>query len=237
TAEEGADAYLLAEAATRRSRLLLTQGLPEQATWDGLEEDLPATRGERGEFLATQALARACLGDFKKASELSSMAQDVTRSAQVRVLVPSVRAIISLVSEGPEGQDDAEHAFSEVLRICEWDVFVCVYRAYPPLLAAVARRAEWRQRLGEVLLRARDEATARKLKLPLPRRRKSPHHPLTPRELEVLELLKQGLANKEIGRTLYISESTAKVHVRHILEKLGVRTRTAAAVKGIANFP
>ena len=55
---------------------------------------------------------------------------------------------------------------------------------------------------------------------------------LTNRELEVLELLQEGLSNREIAEKLFISESTAKLHVRHILGKLGVRTRTAAALKG-----
>ncbi len=44
-------------------------------------------------------------------------------------------------------------------------------------------------------------------------------------------MLAQGLTNREIASALYISEATAKVHVRHILGKLGVRTRTEAAVR------
>jgi DNA-binding NarL/FixJ family response regulator len=38
----------------------------------------------------------------------------------------------------------------------------------------------------------------------------------------------QGRTNREIGRSLFITESTTKVHVRHILEKLGVRSRVEA---------
>ena len=49
--------------------------------------------------------------------------------------------------------------------------------------------------------------------------------------MEVYELLAQGLSNKEIAGSLFISEATVKVHVSRILEKLGVRTRTEAAVR------
>ena len=49
---------------------------------------------------------------------------------------------------------------------------------------------------------------------------------LTKREREVCNLIGQGLTNREIARLLFISESTAKVHVRHILEKTGARSRT-----------
>lgn len=56
---------------------------------------------------------------------------------------------------------------------------------------------------------------------------------LTPRERDVLRLVVDGQSNKEIGRTLFISEDTAKKHVQTILSKLGVSDRTQAAVKAV----
>ena len=53
--------------------------------------------------------------------------------------------------------------------------------------------------------------------------------PLTRRELEVLALLAEGRSNRQIAETLFISESTAGVHVSNILGKLGVSGRTEAA--------
>lgn len=54
---------------------------------------------------------------------------------------------------------------------------------------------------------------------------------LTPREHEVLQLLSQGQTNREIAQALIISVGTVKVHVEHILGKLGVNDRTHAAVR------
>ena len=56
-----------------------------------------------------------------------------------------------------------------------------------------------------------------------------PLEQLSEREREVLTLLAQGLRNREIGERLFISESTVKTHVRHVLEKLQTRNRAEAA--------
>jgi DNA-binding NarL/FixJ family response regulator len=53
---------------------------------------------------------------------------------------------------------------------------------------------------------------------------------LTDRETDVLRLLAQGQANKEIARSLQIGEKTVKTHVSNILTKLGVQSRTQAAL-------
>ncbi|MGH2399916.1 MAG: helix-turn-helix domain-containing protein, partial [bacterium] len=53
--------------------------------------------------------------------------------------------------------------------------------------------------------------------------------PLTPREREVAHLIAQGLSNREIGKTLVISERTADAHVQHILNKLGFNSRAQIA--------
>lgn len=56
---------------------------------------------------------------------------------------------------------------------------------------------------------------------------------LTDRETEVLRLLAEGLANKEIARKLEIGEKTVKTHVSNILAKLGVQSRTQAALYAV----
>jgi len=57
--------------------------------------------------------------------------------------------------------------------------------------------------------------------------------PLTERETEVLQLLAKGQSNKEIAQTLTIADQTVKTHVSHILDKLGVPSRTQAALYAI----
>lgn len=53
---------------------------------------------------------------------------------------------------------------------------------------------------------------------------------LTSRELQVIQMISEGLSNKMIAHKLSITESTVKVHVKHILNKTGLRTRVEAAV-------
>jgi DNA-binding NarL/FixJ family response regulator len=59
-----------------------------------------------------------------------------------------------------------------------------------------------------------------------------PLEPLTPREIEVLTLLGQGLPNKLIARQLTISEHTVKFHISSIFAKLGAASRTDAVSRG-----
>ena len=56
---------------------------------------------------------------------------------------------------------------------------------------------------------------------------------LTPRELDVLRLVAQGLGNKEIAADLDLSTHTVKYHLASVLAKLGVRSRTEAVSRGI----
>jgi DNA-binding NarL/FixJ family response regulator len=60
---------------------------------------------------------------------------------------------------------------------------------------------------------------------------------LSRREGEVLELIREGLSNRAIAKTLWISEATVKVHVRNILRKLNVQSRTEAAVLAATKEP
>jgi DNA-binding CsgD family transcriptional regulator len=55
---------------------------------------------------------------------------------------------------------------------------------------------------------------------------------LTPRELEILGLIAQGLSNKEIAERAFVSENTVKTHASRVFDKLGARRRTEAVQLG-----
>jgi DNA-binding NarL/FixJ family response regulator len=95
--------------------------------------------------------------------------------------------------------------------------------------------------MGATAFMDRIEALARAGRLhlaprdPTPAERTAPTGPRDPwglseREREVLALLADGLTNRQIGAALFISDKTASVHVTHILAKMGVSSRTEAAL-------
>ena len=109
-----------------------------------------------------------------------------------------------------------------------FDAFVCAYRAFPPLLEGLPNDDAQDSKPFAALVIALDPSHAEKIGLPVPSKEKRQKEALTRREREVFDLMCQGLANREIARTLWITESTVKVHVHHVLAKMGVRSRTEA---------
>jgi LuxR family maltose regulon positive regulatory protein len=224
------DEYLRVETANRRARTLLSQGRAEQAMEEYELTRLPTVLGERGEYLATRALT-AWRYRNAEALDLAKESLTLTRSPQVRVTAPCIRAMVALAQNDEHGEQLASQAFETALEVGDIDSFVCAYRAEPRLLASISCEGSRRGALIEIVQNARDEDLSNKVGLQIPQRGRR-LNPLSAREQEVYELLSQGLSNKEIAGTLFISESTVKVHVRHIFDKLGVRSRTAAAVRG-----
>jgi DNA-binding CsgD family transcriptional regulator len=122
------------------------------------------------------------------------------------------------------------------------------YRLAEALLSAGGRRSEAAEELGRAAAAAADlgaiplakeiEALATRSRIALDGRDRGSERSagsglsdtaLTRREVEVLALLAEGRTNRQIADTLFISESTASVHVSNILGKLGVSGRTEAA--------
>ncbi|MDR7489804.1 MAG: LuxR C-terminal-related transcriptional regulator [Armatimonadota bacterium] len=133
----------------------------------------------------------------------------------------------------------AAEAHLESLRLStpEWVVTdqTAVGRAIVTILRALGRDAfgaAWVEGRRMPLPVVIDYATGRltlPAPTPVPSERKSDRPLLSPREWEVARLVTRGLSNREIARTLVISERTVDAHLRHILDKLGFTSRTQVA--------
>lgn len=144
---------------------------------------------------------------------------------EARALALLADAIIKLAA-GDESEAGAH--VDSIVELGVYDPLVVAMRAVPYLGTFIAEQPHMRPWLQRLLAASRDASLARSLGLSIPRAAKM-KTVLTPRETEVHELLAQGLTNEEIARSLYISLSTTKVHVKHIFEKLCVRSRLEAA--------
>jgi DNA-binding NarL/FixJ family response regulator len=116
------------------------------------------------------------------------------------------------------------------------DLLVTAYRSTPELLGLLLAGARYRKEFARVVSGVGDEDLAAAVGQPLALEDRRSR--LSRRELEVLEHLEQGLTNRQIATALFIEESTVKVHVHHIFDKLGVRSRAAivmqARLRGVA---
>ena len=182
-------------------------------------------RTGRGEFLGWQALLHAAAGESNRARALAIEARSTSRGLETAALASLTETIIALEVGDTAA---ASEGMSAVIASEVWDPVVIAIRGVPAIGSFIAEVDRWRSWLQRLLSASSDTSLARKLGLQIPRaaRRQTG---LTPRESEVHDLLAQGLTNEEIAKALFISLSTTKVHVKHIYEKLGVRSRVEAA--------
>jgi DNA-binding CsgD family transcriptional regulator len=188
---------------------------------------LPAA--SRGELMSLLAVGYAALGEPNQALEHIRAAREITAAVETRFFSSFAELIIRSRNREPAFEKRAADLIQEAHGADFVDALVVAYRAFPELLTRLGPAAR-----GPIVLaaldRARDHALARTAGLTIHSAPSACGPPLTKRESEVLALLGQGLTNNEIARRLFITESTAKVHVHHILEKLGARTRLQAAL-------
>jgi ATP/maltotriose-dependent transcriptional regulator MalT len=91
--------------------------------------------------------------------------------------------------------------------------------------------------LGRKLTREKEKVVVHEILVPAPAefvrdQGKLESLGITPRELEILELIAQGLSNKEIAERLFVSENTVKTHSSRVFDKLGAKRRTQAVQLG-----
>jgi ATP/maltotriose-dependent transcriptional regulator MalT len=231
--ERGADdPYASASANTIRALISLSLNDVQSALAflesPSYEDALPTMRAER---LACRAIALAVSGGPEQALRCTQTAAETSTAIESRVLAAFAKAIVLIERQAAEAEDAVFEAFSLVRDSSNFNNLVRAYRIYPQIAHILASRADLKGELGQLMVRADDARLAKSLGLPVPPARQGPRGELSPRESEVYELIAQGLSNKEIARSLFISEATAKVHVRRILEKVGAKSRTEAVAR------
>lgn len=160
-----------------------------------------------------------CLYEWKRGEDALKEMRAITRCLEAEGMAIWTEAVSAVLQDLPRAQDAVSAGMDYFETTAYADGFVVAARACPRLVASV--------RPFEDHL---DSVTSLALLISTPQETDR----LSRREREVAELISVGLTNREIAQSLIISEATVKVHVRHILEKLGARSRVEVARRLVA---
>jgi ATP/maltotriose-dependent transcriptional regulator MalT len=220
------DRHNVLDARNVRAKLAITLQQHHRAI--ELTEDLrhaeSVTSTMTAELLATRGLAQACSGLFDEATTSLAQAERLSSVPEIRSLVACARAVLRLQRDGDMTR--AKEGLEPALELSILDPVIIISRAVPRFGKIVARHPA----LPVPILS--DVSSP-----PAQRSTEAIERLLTKRETEVLKLISLGYTNREIANELVIAEVTAKVHVRSIIRKLGVRSRTEAAIAALRGTP
>jgi ATP/maltotriose-dependent transcriptional regulator MalT len=229
---ESYDAYIRLSARMIFARALLLQG-SHAAAVDLVPEstDVGVTRALSGHYAATRALALLAAGREAEAKEQAYRARTLTKGLEAHTLAGWT--IVATGLSDSDFNDEVGDAARLTFRGGDRNSLLTAYRVVPELLRFVRDSEGLEIPLFRLLHQSGDADFARRHGVRVPKHSGTGHSGgvLSDREAEVADLLLQGMSNREIGRVLFISEVTVKVHLRHIFAKLNARSRTQAALK------
>ncbi len=210
-----------------RVRILLQAGEVAEAC---ATEPPPSVEGIQpsiaGEALGSRALALATMARTDEARRLADAAIACTKGVEAAALSDAVHAVCAIKVRDSEVIGRCDGLLRRALDRGALDLMVTAYRANPGVLSVLLSSTDLRDEMLFVVRRAGDEALLASLGLSTAALL-DPAASLSAREREVYALVSEGLSNAEIGRRLFIAESTVKAHTHRLYEKLGVHSRTA----------
>ncbi len=196
---------------TEQTRVLLVDDHPVVRTGlrmlleaSGLEVVAEASNGPDGVRLAGENDVDVVLMDLQLGDGMDGVA-----ATELILALPQAPRVLILTTYDTD---------SDILRAVEAGAAGYLLKDAPPtdLVDAVHRAARGETVLAPVVA---DRLLARM---------RNPAPTLSPRELEVLNLVAAGRSNREVARELFVSEATVKTHLVHVFEKLGADSRTGA---------
>jgi DNA-binding CsgD family transcriptional regulator/tetratricopeptide (TPR) repeat protein len=234
TGRGNGDTYLQMSERTARCRInLLRRDIVSASRTMDVLWDRVASSGQYAEFLACRALA---LGMLQKGTDypfaLLAEAERRSRENEATLLCGCVRALLTLDRDASSAAMTMADVFRTGMAKGVVDPLVFAFRIDDRLASLLGEDEALRPALTDLM--AIVDATGLE-QSPVPRRT----HPfedadtLTKREREVLEFVAEGKTNLEIATRLFLTPGTVKVHVRSILRKLSLRSRTEAAIYAV----
>jgi LuxR family maltose regulon positive regulatory protein len=224
----------LPEIAAAQVFILIRQGQVAAAARLAGQYDLPLSQARVLIAQGDPAAALAVLEPLGQRLEAQGWADE-----RLRTLVLQAVAQHALGEEGGAEQGAAAHSLGEALALAEPGglirLFVDEGAPMAELLSAAAAQGIRPDYVGRLLAafqrEPEGERPASSASAPPAPGPSSSTELLSPRELEVLRLIAQGLSNQEIGTRLFLALDTVKGHNRRVFEKLGVQRRTEAVAR------